>query len=468
MPPRPVRLVGVEASFDAVRAELEVPGAFPADALAEAAAAAPNVADRHDATAVEFVTIDPAGARDLDQAVHIERRSGGYRVRYAIADVAAFVAAGGAVDREAWARGETYFAPDHKVPLHPPELSEGVASLLRDGDRPALLWTIDLDAAGRRTATDLRRATVRSRAQLTYEEVQERVDAGTAEEPLALLVEVGRLREAAERERGGVSLPVPEQEVLAAPGGGWMLRYRAPLPVEGYNAQISLLTGMAAADLMLEAGAGLLRTVPEPEPAALDRLRRTAAALRIDWPAERTYPEFIRSLDPATPAHAAILRAATGLMRGAGYVAFNGAPPPEHRRHAAIADEYAHVTAPLRRLCDRHASEAALAASAGTDLPAWVRDGLPNLPAAMEAADRRAHALDRAVVDLVEATMLAGQVGETFEGVVVDADENRGIVQITEPAVRGRIDGAGLPLGERVTVRLTEADPAKRVVRFAL
>jgi exoribonuclease R len=469
MPGRPVRLVEVSLSFDALREELGIPGAFGPEALAEAARP-PRELPREDARDVPFVTIDPPGSRDLDQALHLERRpGGGYRVRYAIADVAAFVAPGGALDREAWARGVTAYAPDGRSPLHPPAMSEGAASLLAEQDRPALLWTIDLDAEGARVAAGVRRARVRSRAQLDYDGVQALLDGGGAPEPLVLLAEVGRLREARERARGGVSLPVPEQEVhparAGAGGGGWALAYRAPVPVEGYNAQISLLTGLAAADLMLEAGVGLLRTVPPPEDRAVARLRRTAAALGSPWAEARPYPDFVRSLDPGAPAHAAILREATRLMRGAGYAAFDGAPP-EQARHAAIAEEYAHVTAPLRRLADRHALEACLAAAAGEEPPAWVREALPRLPEAMAAAGRRASALERAVVDLVEATVLADRVGEEFRGVVVEAGEDGGTIQIAEPAVRGRVEGASLPVGEEIAVRLAEADPVRRVVAF--
>ena len=151
-----------------------------------------------DATDVPFVTIDPPASRDLDQALHLERRDGGYRVRYAIADVAAFVDAGGALDREAHARGETLYAPDANARLYPPELSEGAASLLPDGPRPALVWTLDLDGDGAKIGVSVRRALVRSRAQLDYAGVQRSLDDGSADEPLLLLRELGLLRQAQE------------------------------------------------------------------------------------------------------------------------------------------------------------------------------------------------------------------------------------------------------------------------------
>ena len=117
-----------------------------AEAAASASAALPDLPDRRD---VELLTIDPPGSRDLDQALHLERRGAGFRVHYAIADVASFVTPGGALDAEAHARGQTIYLPGEKVPLHPPVLSEGAASLLPGQDRPAFLWTLDLDGDGR-------------------------------------------------------------------------------------------------------------------------------------------------------------------------------------------------------------------------------------------------------------------------------------------------------------------------------
>src|SRR5699024_8420478 len=126
-----------------------------------------------------------------------------------------------------------------------------------------------------------------------------------------------------------------------------------------WNAQISLLTGMAAAQIMLDGGIGILRTLPPADPRDLRRLRRAAAALGIGWPRDVDYPGLVATLDGRDPQHAAFMEEATSLFRGAGYLAFDverGLPLPDDedgRRHAAIAAPYAHVTAPLRRLVDR-------------------------------------------------------------------------------------------------------------------
>ena len=301
----PTRRLTVRAPlrFDAVRAELDVPAEFPAEVLAEAErAAAEPVLPAYDATDLPLVTVDPPGSRDLDQALHLAARpGGGFRVSYAIADVAAFVRPGGAVDAEARRRTQTLYSPDLRTPLHPPALGEGAASLLPDQVRPAVLWRIDLDPAGEVAAVDVRRALVRSRAQLDYPGLQAAVDAGTAPEPVALLPRVGELRTALARARHATELEVPEQEVVPAEGGGWTVQFRRQLPVERWNAQVSLLTGACAARLMLDAGIGLLRTLPAPRPEDVAALRRLAPALGVDWPAGAEPGDVISALDGATP-----------------------------------------------------------------------------------------------------------------------------------------------------------------------
>ncbi len=125
-PPEPT----ADAGFAQIRAQFEIPEAFPAEVLAAAEQAATRPLDRGgyaDLRAVEFFTVDPPRSLDLDQAMHLERRDGGYRVRYAIADVAAFVDRGGAIEAEAWRRGETVYCPDIRIPLYPTVLSEGAA-----------------------------------------------------------------------------------------------------------------------------------------------------------------------------------------------------------------------------------------------------------------------------------------------------------------------------------------------------
>jgi hypothetical protein len=109
---------------------------------------------------------------------------------------------------------------------------------------------------------------------------------------------------------------------------------------------------------------------------------------------------------------------------------------------------------------------------AGTEVPAWAREALPSLPALMAGGDHRAHEVEHACVELMEAALLTGREGELFEGIVIEVDERRparGTVQLAEPAVRAPLtNGSGpLPLGEEVRVRLTDVDLSLPAVRFA-
>jgi exoribonuclease R len=448
--------------WEELRQELQVPGEFPPEVLAEAAAVVPQLPDA-DRTDVPFLTIDPIGSIDLDQAMALSTTDSGYQVLYAIADVAAFVKPGGAIDHEAHKRGETLYAPDRRTPLHPPTLSEDRASLLADQTRPALVWELQLDHDGELVSTHVARALVRSRRKLDYLGVQKDIDAGTATPDLLLLKEIGTKRQALARLRDAVDLPTPDQEVDA----DGTLSFRAQLPCEQWNAQISLLTGMAAAKVMLDGRVGLLRTLPTPPQQAVDSLRHSARALGVDWPQGASYGDVLSALDPSVPAAAALLTLATRLLRGAAYTAFDGTLP-ELTVHSAVAAPYAHCTAPLRRLADRYVGEVCVSLCAAVPVPDWVRTVLPVLPEEMAGADHRAHALDRAVVDLAEALVLQGRVGETFQGVVVETNHKGGTVQLKDPAVRGKLDTVDPPLGTDVTVTLTQADPATRSVRFEL
>src|SRR3954447_2274236 len=448
----PARVSEVPAppDFAGIRAELGVPAEFPADVLAEAErVAAASPLSELDATGVELVTVDPPGSLDLDQAVHLAARGEGYRVTYAIADVGAFVALGGALDAEARRRGQTVYCPDRRGPLHPTVLSEGTASLLPGQVRPALVWTVDLDGDGEPVAVDLRRGRGRSRARLDYPAVQRQADAGSLPEGLALLPRIGRLLQDRAADRGAIELGTPEQEVLPGPDGGWTLAFRGDLAVESWNAQISLLTGRCAAGLMLDGGVGILRTLPPARPQDVDRLRLLAPALGVDWRSGADPGAVIGGLDPADPRHAAFLEEAATLLRGSGYTAFDGALPAQPV-HAGVGAPYAHVTAPLRRLVDRFGSEVCLALAAGRSPDDELRAALVAAPELMAASDRRTREVERAVVDATEAWLLRGREGTVFGAVVIDAGADTGTVVLDRLAVRARCAGARLRPGTRV------------------
>ncbi|WP_414672369.1 RNB domain-containing ribonuclease [Lentzea sp.] len=461
-----IRTGRADLAFDGVRAEFGLPSAFPAAVLAEAeAAVSRSPGDRPDLTSLPLVTIDPPGAKDLDQALCVLREGDGFVVHYAIADLGLFVTPGGALDAEVRRRGQTHYLPDGNVPLHPPVLSEGAASLLPGVVRPAVLWTFACGADGVPSAVEVRRALVRSVAQFDYASVQASFDAGSPHPSVAALGEFGPLRRRLALARGAIELQLPEQEI-EPDSGGWKLVTRPRAEVDSWNAEISLMTGMAAASIMLEARVGILRTLPDPDASAVESLRKSAVALGVDWPADLSAGAFLAGLDASTPEALALFTDATRLLRGAGYTAFSGSVP-EVVTHAGVAAPYTHVTAPLRRLVDRFATEVCLAVSAGQELPGWLSEALPQLPSLMGASDSLASKVERASLDLVEAWVLAGSVGAEFEAVVLRAGDEEAEVFVASPPVLAKCSGPRLPEGERIRVRLVEADPVVRRVRFA-
>lgn len=450
----------------ALRDDLDAPTEFSAEAVAEALAATPAAPDA-DLRDVPFVTLDPVGSRDLDQALHLARAESGFEVRYAIADVPGFVRPGGALDAAARERGQTLYAADGSIPLHPRELSEDRASLLPDVDRPALVWTFALDAAGEVTSFRLERALIRSRAQLDYPSAQEAIDRG---EPgaLELLPIIGELRTQQEQKRGGASLNLPDEEVVQADDGTYSIERRSPLPVEEWNAQLSLMTGMAAASLMLKAKVGVLRTMPEPDDKSFAAFRRQTEALGRPW-ASGGYGEYLRGLDRADPLTLPVLEAASMLFRGAGYAVFDGTVPDDVIQ-AAIAAPYAHATAPLRRLVDRWSLAICLAVSEETEIPGWARESLPELPALMQRSSQRASKLNAATINCVEAALMAPLVGSRVEATVIELrDGGRATIQIAEPAVTASAPvPADTAAGTTIALTVVNVDVSRGEVDFAL
>ncbi len=482
----------LEEALSALRTELELPGAYPADAVrdAEAAVSSRQLPDA-DLTGVDFLTIDPESSTDLDQALFIERAGSGYRVLYAIADVPAFVAPGGPLDAETRRRGQTFYAPDGRIPLHPEVISEGAGSLLAGQLCSAFVWDFQLDQAAQVTSVSVQRARVQSRAKLSYKGAQAVLDAGTASPVLQLLKEVGLKRVELERERDGASLNMPEQEIVQLPDGGYRIAAAPQLPVEDWNAQISLMTGMAAAKLMLEGKVGILRTMPAPDERSLRHFRLQTEALGKPWDGEAGYGEYLRTLDPTDPRQLAIMHSAGMLFRGASYTAFDGEIPNDARQ-SAIGAAYAHTTAPLRRLVDRFVLVICEALSNGSPVPTWARDALPSLPVIMAGSDQLAARMERLALDTVEAALLVNHVGQEFDAIVISGSKPQkdngngkngngsngngngkngngpsGIIQIAEPAVTARCAG-DLESGTKVRVRLLSSDIATREVHFEL
>lgn len=440
-----------------LRTQFQVPASFPAEVLTAAEAAARRAPSEHaDWTARPFVTLDPSESTDLDQAFAIEPAGADWLLHYAIADVGWFVAPGDPLDAEAWARGVTTYLPGGKAGLYPPVLAEGAASLLPDGPRPAVVFTVRVDPAGETVLDGVTRAVIRSRAKLAYESVRD------ADLPPGFL-EIAERIELAEARRGAARVDPPEQQVERGADGKFALRFRPLLPSETRNAALSLACNLAVAKLLLEHQTGLFRVMAGPDPRAEARLRQTARAFGLTWPEPASLAQFEKLLDPADPRHAAFMLAVRRAGQGASYAPYAPGNPPWH---AAIAAPYAHATAPLRRLADRYVIEAALALANGRPVPDAIAAAFPLLPAAMQRGDARAGQIERAVVDLAETAILAGREGELFDAVVTDLGEQGARIQLCDLPVVARTTAREVVPGDRVRVKLESADPATRRLAF--
>ena len=447
----------VRDGLDRLRAELDVPEGYPDAVLAEAAQAASRpMSDEHvDRTDVEFITLDPASSTDLDQAFTIDSAGDDLVVRYAIADVGWFVRPGGAIDHEAWRRGVTMYLPDGRAGLHPPALAEGAASLLPDGDRPAVVFSVRVASDGAVTLDDVERSRIRSRAKLAYATV-------TAEDLPAGFEEFSRRIEAAELARGADRIDMPEQE-LRRVDGGYELRFRPRRVVERRNAAMSLAVNMAVADALFAAKTGLFRTMPAVDARAEQRLRHTARAFGLSWPADVPLERFEPTLDREHPRTAAFQLA---IRRASGRATYEPHRDGVVPWHAAVAATYCHATAPLRRLADRYVVEAALAVARHRQVPEHVERAFATLGEVMDRANARASQADRAALDLAEAIVLVGREGEVFDAVVTDTDDRGARIQVCDPAIMARVVAHRIEPGDEIRVRLVRAEPATRSIEF--
>lgn len=462
-----MKLFAADLDFTSVATKYRVEVGFPTAVLEEADTLGDQLRNRADRRDVEFVTIDPPGSMDLDQAVSIQRIEGGYRVLYAIADVAAFVPADSRVAAESLRRGQTIYLPDFPARLHPPVLSEDRASLLPGVDRPCVLWDITLDERGEVTGTHVSRALIRSRRRFSYEEVQLLIDAHELPTPIALLPEVGMLRQESAARRKAINLRMENQRVERDADGHAVLKLEPRLPAMDYNSEISLLAGQCAGQMMAAAGVGILRTLRPAEEKSLAEFTDVMRALDFDVPEQltnETVGEFLAGVDATTARGMAVMREAQKLLRGSGYVWLGEGEPQEH---AGVGGYYSHVTAPLRRLVDRYAAECCIALCAGEELPEWVH-GAPEVLETMKRSSALAGSVERDCLDLTEAVVLAPWVGTNFEAVVLEnhANGKSSRVFVESPPVFSTAVGAP-PVGTLAAMTLTRANPDTGEVQFA-
>jgi ribonuclease R len=484
-----------------------IPNVFPRAVLAEAAAAgAVDLKGREDWRQVLFVTIDPADAKDHDDAVHAVADSdpgnlGGHIVSVAIADVGHYVRTGSALDREALLRGNSVYFPDRVVPMLPERISNDLCSLKAGSDRPAIAVRMVIDAQGRKRSHAFHRVLIRSIARLNYAQVQEAIDGGADEataplvpmviEPLyAAYAAIKRARD----ERSPLELDLPERKILLK-SDGTVDRVVTPARLNSHRLieEFMILANVAAAETLERARVPFIyRVHDEPALEKITALREFLRTLDISLAkAQALRPaDFNRILarvegsDVEKLVHEVVLRS----QSQAEYAAEN------YGHFGLNLRRYAHFTSPIRRYADLVVHRALIRALK------LGRDGLPEgedvrslgeIGAKISASERRAMVAERETVDRLIAHFLSEQVGAMFDGHIAGVTRAGLFVKLddtgadgfipartlgsdyfryreAEHALVGDATGEMHRLGDPVKVRLVEAVPVAGALRFEL
>ncbi|WP_199258933.1 ribonuclease R [Paracoccus binzhouensis] len=470
-----------------------IPDDFPDEAIAEADAARPaTMKGREDLRHLPFITIDPSDARDRDDAVAAEtHEDGGATIWVAIADVAHYVRPGSALDREARNRGNSTYFPDRVVPMLPDILSGDLCSLHQGVDRPVIAVRMRLDAQGNKTGHSFHRGMIRSAASLAYAQAQAAAD-GNPDEQVAPLVEPAirplwhayGLLKAARARRQPLELDLPERRIVLTPDGrvksvNFRERYDAHRLIE----EFMVLANVAAAEELERLRRPLLyRVHEEPTVEKLDALREVAEASGFTLAKGQVLQtrHLNRLLEQAEGSEFDELINMTAL-RSMQQAYYN----PENFGHFGLAlRSYAHFTSPIRRYSDLIVHRALIMGHKWGDdgLSAQDIEMLSETAQHISETERRSMAAERDTTDRYLAAYLADRVGAEFTGRISGVQKFGAFVRLDETGADGLLPireigreyfhydpdaqvlmgsetGLEIGIGQRVTVRLTEAVP---------
>jgi ribonuclease R len=482
-----------------------IPHVFRPDALAEAERARPaGMAHREDWRAIPLVTIDPADAKDHDDAVHAERdpdpaNPGGYILRVAIADVAAYVTPGGALDSESRERGNSVYFPDRVVPMLPERISNDLCSLRPNEDRPALAARIVIAADGHKLSHSFHRVMMRSAAKLSYTQAQALIDeargVGDLIETSVLVPLYGAYAalKTARDKRGPLDLDLPERKILLDESGAVKAVVTPPrLDSHRLIEEFMILANVVAAEtLEAKQQPFIYRVHDEPSIEKINNLAEFLASIGIKFSKGQVLraAQFngilgrVKGTENEHLVNEVVLR----TQAQAEYAVDN------YGHFGLNLRRYAHFTSPIRRYADLIVHRALiLALHLGSDgLTMSANKELAEIAAAISAAERRAMAAERETSDRLIAAHLADQIGASFEGRISGASSAGLFVKLdgtgadgfipaamlgddyfrhdaTRHALIGSRTGTMHRLGDVVTVRLVEAAPLAGALRFEL
>lgn len=484
----------------------KIPHVFAPSVLAEADAAGPAaMADREDWRDVPLITIDPADAKDHDDAVHAAPdtdpdNESGFVVTVAIADVAHYVRPGSALDREALLRGNSVYFPDRVIPMLPERISNDLCSLRENEDRPAIAVRMVFDGDGRKKSHRFHRVMMRSAAKLSYVDAQAAMDGDANERTGALLEPVLRPLWAAYEclkkgrdAREPLDLDLPERKILLT-DDGTVDRITVPPRLNAHRLieEFMIQANVSAAETLEKRKSPLIYRVHDAStPEKLEALRDFLATIDIKLPRQG-------NLRPAT--FNGILARVAGtenaelvnevVLRSQAQAEYS----PQNIGHFGLnLRRYAHFTSPIRRYADLIVHRGLIAAlKFGKDgLPSGIEPKLEGIAAEISATERRAVAAERDTVDRLIAHWLADHVGAKFSGRIAGVTRSGLFVRLDETGADGFIPASTLGddyfrydetshamigdrtgethrLGDTVEVRLAEAIPLAGALRFEL
>ena len=485
-----------------------IPHVFSRETLAEAEAARPAELSggREDWRKLPLVTIDPADAKDHDDAVFAEPDSdpanrGGYIVTVAIADVAHYVRPGSALDREALDRGNSVYFPDRVVPMLPERISNDLCSLKPSVDRAALAVRMVIASDGRKRSHSFHRILMRSTAKLHYAQAQDAIDGNTdditgpiKDSVLDPLYAAYRAVKKARDIRGPLDLDLPERKILLK-ADGTLDRVIIPHRLDAHRLieEFMILANVAAAETLERATMPLIyRVHDEPSLEKVEALRDLLRTLDMSFPKGavlrpqlfNTVLQQVKNTDTETLVNEVVLRSQAQAEYSA-----------ENYGHFGLAlRRYAHFTSPIRRYADLIVHRALIRALKIGDgaLPDTADlKSLNEISARISASERRAMAAERETTDRLIAHHLADRIGATFEGRIGGVTRAGLFVKLDETgadgfipartigddyfqyhedrhAMIGRSTGETYRLGDTVTVKLVEAIPVAGALRFEL
>ncbi len=478
------------ASLLAIAAH-DIPTEFPAAVVSQAREHVPAEVKRTDLRDTPLITIDPADARDHDDAVYAERLNDGFRIIVAIADVSAYVTPDSALDVEALKRGNSTYFPDRVVPMLPFELSADACSLKEGQDRLCMAVEIQIDKSGTKRSHKFMRAIMRSAGALSYEEAQQAIDGQPSDRARPLLKTVlqplwdayAALSEARER-RGPLELDLPERKVeIAKDGSVAGIRTKARFDAHKLIEEMMIQANVCAAEELEKRGSPLLYRIHDaPSDAKIAALSEFLKTMDIDWPlGERTqtkrFNRLLSDFDETEHAEAVseiVLRTQSQAIYS-----------PDNIGHFGLnLKKYAHFTSPIRRYSDLIVHRALIKTHG------FGPEGLFDKQAAqldetaqhLVQTERRSMAAEREATDRYLALFLADRVGAEFSGRITGVTASGLFVRLDEtgadgfcPASRisheywryneaaqaliGEDSGKRYELGQTVEVRLAEVTP---------